>query len=126
MLTRSQQYAARIFEQVSELRTAQEATRKKYGSTALRLPVLVRTAGLAQALAFVESKEPGQQLLCHLAAVLGEPDRTCLLERSRKAGLLDYMHLTYKVSGALIWYSRFAQSVLGIKPGDEPEEGERE
>lgn len=129
MLTRHQSYAARIFEQVNELRECTEWTekeRKKYGSMAHRLPVLIRKAGLAQALAFVEARcgTEGQRLLDHLAVVIGEKTRSELLCRSRTASLPDYMHLTRQVLAALFWYKRFAQSVLNVEAGDNSEEGE--
>jgi CRISPR-associated protein Cmr5 len=127
MLTRSQRHAAKAFEQVNGLGQAQKDQRDRYGSMALRLPALIRTAGLSQALAFVASKEkPGDQLLCHLATLLGEPDSSSLLWRSRNATLPDYMHLTSEVLEASIWYGRFARSILGVEPGEEPDEGERE
>ena len=119
MLTRNQQYAAQIFEQVSQLPKNEH---QKYGSMAHKLPILIRTAGLAQALEFVHSRGSDEQskLLDHIAAVVNEPD---LLARSRTAELADYMHLTRKVLSALVWYKRFAQSVLGVEAGGEAEGG---
>lgn len=119
MLTRNQRYAAQIYEQVSQV---PEAERQKYGSMAHKLPVLVRTAGLAQALAFVDSRGSTEQrrLLEHIAQVVNEPD---LLERSRTAELADYMRLTREVLVALVWYKRFAQSVLGVEASEEAEGG---
>jgi len=112
MLTRDQRYAEQIYQQVSQV---PEAERQKYGSMAHKLPVLIRTAGLAQALAFVDSRGSDEQkrLLEHLAAVVNEPK---LLERSRTAELADYMRLTRNVLAALVWYKRFAQSVLDVDP----------
>ncbi|MBT9176801.1 MAG: CRISPR system Cmr subunit Cmr5 [Firmicutes bacterium] len=125
MLTRNQRYAAQIFEQVSQFREAPETERKKYGSMAHKLPVLIHTAGLAQALAFVDSRGSAEQkkLLDHIAAVVNEPD---LLARSRTAELNDYMRLTHEVLAALVWYKRFVQSVLGIEAGEEAEGGGNE
>jgi CRISPR-associated protein Cmr5 len=115
MITRSQQYASQIFEQVSQVPVVE---RQKYGSMAHKLPVLIRTAGLSQALAFVHSRgsDEQKQLLEHIAAVVNEPD---LLARSRTAKLTDYMRLTRDVLAALVWYKRFAQSVLGVEAGEE-------
>ena len=113
MLTRTQQYAAQIFEQVSHVT---DAERQKYGSMAHKLPVLIRTAGLAQALAFVDSRgsDEQRQLLEHIAQVVSEED---LLRRSRESELADYMRLTRNVLAALVWYKRFAQSVLHVELG---------
>lgn len=122
MLTRNQQYATQIFEQVSQV---PEAERQKYGSMAHKLPMLIRTAGLAQALAFVHSRgsDVQKKLLDHIAAVVNESD---LLVRSRTAELSEYMRLTRHVLGALVWYKRFAQSVLGVEAGEEAEGGGNE
>jgi len=118
--TRSQEYAAKIFEQVKNV---SEEERQKYGSLAHRLPVLVRTAGLAQALAFVEARggAAGEKLLAHLAEVIREDE---LLRQSREAQLEEYMYLTRKVLTALTWYKRFAQSVLGVEATADKEVGE--
>ena len=57
MQTRSQKYAARIFKQVEELQKHHDAgDQKQYGSMAHKLPVLIRTAGLSQALGFVAAR----------------------------------------------------------------------
>lgn len=125
MQTRSQRYASLVFDKVRRYEEKEEKA-KKYGSIAYRLPVLVRKAGLAQALAFVDARrgEEGKELLSHLAEVVGKEDRESLLEFSRKAPLTDYMHLTYEVMAALDWFKRFSESVLGIEAGNNGEEGE--
>lgn len=124
MLTRNQEYAAKIFEQV--MRVGEEQ-RRKYGSLAHRLPVLIRTAGLAQALAFVDARgdTAGKILLDDIAAILKLENKEKLLECSREAELPEYMRLTRYVLIALTWYKRFAQSVLGVEAGaDRGEVGE--
>ena len=124
MRTRNQEYAAQIFEQVTQVG---EDERKKYGSLAHRLPVLIRTAGLAQALAFVDArgKNPGKRLLDDIAAVLRFKDKDELLRRSREAELPEYMRLTRDVLTSLVWYKRFAQSVLGVEPGADEGDSDR-
>ncbi len=124
MLTRNQEYAAKIFEQV--MRVGEEQ-RGKYGSLAHRLPVLIRTAGLAQALAFVDARgdTAGKILLDDIAAILKLENKEKLLECSREAELPEYMRLTRYVLIAMTWYKRFAQSVLGVEAGaDRGEVGE--
>lgn len=128
MRSQEQQYAATIYRQISEYpgRFAEDAPeRKRYGSMAHELPILVHQAGLAQALAFVQSrnKAPYNQLLEHLAAAVGEVNAAQLLERSHSAELPEYMYLTTRVLLALKWYKRFAQSVLKIDPTDRDEAG---
>src|SRR5437588_3706057 len=113
MQTRDQLYAATIYQQVSTIRE-KEPEYDKYGAMAHKLPVLIRTAGLAQALAFVEArgKEPHHRLLSDLAETVGKKD--ILLSEARSAHLSDYIHLTQQVMDALLWYKRFAQSVLDV------------
>ena len=130
MNNREQRYAIAIYKQVKTVADAypdeNDRRRKEYGSMAHKLPILVRQAGLVQALAFVESrgKDPHKQLLGHLAETVGESDAGQFLDRSRTVGLEDYMLLTEKTLLVLKWYKRFAQSVLKIKPTDEVEEEE--
>jgi CRISPR-associated protein Cmr5 len=132
MQTREQKYANAIFKQVTGYRDNHtEKERKEYGSMAHQLPVLVRTAGLAQALTFVEArhqekkedgkviKPPPKQLLDDLAATLERQDGGKLAQAARAANLPEYMRLTQQVLAALVWYKRFAQSVLGVKSGDD-------
>ena len=91
--------------------------RDSYGGMAHKLPILIRTAGLAQALTYVESRGNAaqQQLLRDLAATLHTPNLTTA---AITAQLADYMYLTQQAMAALLWYKRFAQSVLDVQPGD--------
>lgn len=120
MFTRNQRYASAIYEQVSQIqRKYKEKERNEYGSMSHKLPILIRSAGLAQALAFVASRgsDSQQELLEHLAQVVISQDANAdqLLTRSRTAPLNQYMQLSQSVMAALLWYKRFAQSVLGVE-----------
>jgi len=121
MKTRQQEYAADVYARVEQVA---EADRKKYGSMALQMPSLVRTAGLAQALAFLDSRkeEAHKQLLTDLAATLEKPTGAALCTDARTADLMPYMHLTQRVMDALDWYKRFAQSVLGAETGGDSDD----
>jgi CRISPR-associated protein Cmr5 len=125
MQTREQIYADSVFKLVSHLK-ASEQERNEYGSMAHKLPVLIRTAGLAQALAFVDTrKKPQQQLLDDLAlVVLKAQEREVLLARSRNAPLDEYMRLTQETLHALLWFKRYAQSVLGVEDASQEEQGD--
>ncbi len=129
MLTRDQEYGARIFKQISALKQEKDGGQKpagyadSYGSMAHKLPVLIRSAGLAQALAFVEArgKPAHRDLLDHLAkVVLNEnADGSQLAKKSRDTEQLsEYMYLTHEAMAALLWYKRFAQSVLDVDASD--------
>lgn len=125
MQSREQEYAARVHARVDEFRAQHpnegDNDRKRYGSMAHKLPILVRQAGLVQALAFVQSrnKAPTTQLLDDLAQTVGSGTTASLLDRSRRANLAEYMVLTDQVMLALKWYKRFAQSVLKVESTDE-------
>lgn len=121
MQTRSQKYAARIFRQIEALQSEHSAgDQKQYGSMAHKLPVLIRTAGLSQALGFVTARGNPMhlRLVKDLAATLGRPN---LSRDSRMATMLqEYMRMTQEALDALLWYKRFAQSVLKVDASDEP------
>ncbi len=119
MQTRDQKYAVDVYKRVSEVKkTAEEVDRNRYGAMAHQLPILIRSAGLAQALAFLDSRDTKghKQLLIDLAATVGQPGT--LLKSAREVGIGEYMNLTRQVMAALLWYKRFAQSILDIKASD--------
>ncbi len=132
MQTRDQKLAAAIFKQVKdEVKPKSKEFADSYGAMAHKLPVLIRTSGLAQALAFVDANAKSdkpkskacQSLLTHLAKIVcdEQADASKLLERSRNDELEEYMRLTQQTMAALLWYKRFAQSVLGVTQGAEVE-----
>lgn len=119
MQTRNQEIAADVFTRVKEVRQNKE----EYKSMADKLPVLVQSAGLAQALSFVETRgsETQKRLLEDLSETLKNVGRIerlrnqSLAEYSRETtSLQEYLHLTRQVMTALLWYKRFASSVLDV------------
>ncbi len=132
MRTNQQKYAQKAFEQANEIaKTHKEgsAYRQKYGSMSHKLPLLIRKAGLAQALAFVQAKkeEAYNDLLDDLAGAVAWSGATTgkqLAVKSRSEHLDGYILLTRRITAALIWYKRFAESVLDIKATDDAPEGE--
>ena len=123
MQTRDQKYAITAYKHVSKV---SEDDKQSYGAMAHKLPILIRTAGLAQALAFVDTrgKKPQTQLLTDIALTIGQADNQTLLKRACQAELSEYIHLTKQVMDALLWYKRFAQSILGIDASDTNDENE--
>jgi CRISPR-associated protein Cmr5 len=117
--TRDQEYAIHAYNRVKTVKHMPEAARDRYGSMAHKLPILIRTAGLAQALAFVNArgKDEHKRLLDDLALTLKQQDRENLAETAMKATLSEYIYLTQQALAALLWYKRFAQSVLDVQPG---------
>lgn len=125
MKTLEQIYAGRIYPLVQAYyENESKKAQKRYGVMAQKLPVLIHSAGLAQALAFVEAKATGSnerpyhQLLGDLANVMGFESRDALLARSREAQLSEYAHLTRRAILALTWFKRFSQSILKVDPTD--------
>lgn len=99
---------------------------------ALKLPILVRTAGLCQALHFVKSRGtcPHNTLLGHLAEQLRHvnpriTNADSLCKQVREAEMQPYLHLTREATATLQWYARLAQSVLKIeRTSEEDSDGE--
>jgi len=124
MNTIRQKYASNVYEAVKKYQKENSKNKTaldEYGGMALKLPVLVHTAGLAQALAFVKSrgKTSLDALLDDLAQVINEKDADNFLKRSREAKLQDYVYLTKKSLTALEWFKRYAQSVLNVESTDD-------
>ncbi len=129
MRTSSQEYAAKVYEQVADFgkdKDEKSKERRQYGSMAHKLPVMVRQAGLIQAMIFVYTRgKPGHTaLLEHLAQTVSGSDAKQFLDKCRTDELADYMWLTRNTLAALEWYKRFAESVLNIKAGEEGGEDE--
>lgn len=120
MKTRDQAYASTAVKKVSAVKESlDDNDRNRYGDMAHQLPVLIRSAGLAQALAFLDTRDTKghKRLLGDLAETVGLSTNK-LMERAREAPLEEYMRLTRQVMAALLWYKRFAQSILDIKASD--------
>lgn len=119
MTTLSQKYANDVYKRVCEFKD--NPNKKEYGSMAHKLPVLVRQAGLMQALTFVDTrgKDAQKKLLSDLALTLEKNNAQALLSECRSAELANYMWLTRQTLAALEWYKRFAESVLDVRPGEE-------
>lgn len=127
-MTLEQQRAALAFQHVSEVPHDDEKARNLYGSMAQKLPVLIRTAGLCQAVHFVRSrkKEVLNTLLNHVAAQLQRVDESitdgaALCDRVRTVDLTQYLWLTREALASAEWYSRLSQSELGVDRAVEPQ-----
>lgn len=126
MKTRSQELAAVVMGKVKEVEKKDKTFRDQYGGMAHKLPVLIRTAGLVQAVTFVEARgqKGAQKLLTDLAVVLGDESSLAFQARLQSINdLAEYMHVTQQALTALLWYKRFAQSILDI---DNAKAGESE
>lgn len=117
MLTREQKYAETIYRQVENVSAD---IRDDYLNMSKKLPVLIRSAGLTQALHFAVTRKGGsKQLVEDLAAAVSQDltetlSTDELLRVSRTSNLNQYIHLTEKCLTALNWYKRIAQSLLEL------------
>ncbi len=101
--------------------------RKIYGSLCHSFPIMVRTCGLCQALAFSMDKaapsvgkpDPRNKahamLLSHVAELLNTGTPEELLEHVRNDSVPDYMLYTRRVLVAWIYWKRFAVSILKVE-----------
>jgi CRISPR-associated protein Cmr5 len=138
MQTRDQRYARDVYAKVDKIREKRDRDKDatfatSYGAMAHKLPVLIHTSGLAQALAFVDARgrEGPVQLLEDLSQTVVQADKKELLARSRgesqaggkgeKSDLRSYIHLTQQVLEALLWYKRYAQAILDVEAGEDDE-----
>jgi len=146
MKTRSQKISQQVFEQINDLsfsvNEANEAKRsakiktlkKEYGTLCHNFPLMVLRSGLSQSVAFVWVKSkngeslPQVEFLKHLSVITGESNETAkdFQERINGLSLNKYMRLTRKILAASIWYKRFAESLLGVKAGEETSEDQAE
>jgi CRISPR-associated protein Cmr5 len=132
MHTRDQRYAVAVYERVTAHKGKTKPEKDKYGTMAQKLPVLIQTAGLAQAVTFLEAKSKkdsermNRLLLEDLASVVahemrfggandGAANVSEFTKRCREADLSDYLLLTRNTLAALLWFKRFSVSVLGIE-----------
>jgi len=135
MKTRAQTQLELVADLVSEVaqKYPEEGNqiRKTYGSLCHSFPVMVRTSGLCQAVAFSQAKAKGDDkrvaeahglLLNHLGELLSASDSSIskndVLEPIRKADAITYMLYTRQILAAWIYFKRFAESILNVKAGE--------
>ena len=132
MKTLSQEMMQQALDLVREVVQQPPKTREIYGNLCHEFPVLVRTCGLCQAIAFCADKAQSDEkaraeayrlLLKHIGKVLGvETDgnggaNDQLLKTILQASTTEYMLHTRRVLQAWVYFKRFAVSVLGAKTG---------
>jgi CRISPR-associated protein Cmr5 len=133
-MTLEQQRAAKAHAHVQAIASAYPAKdakeRKQYASMAQKLPVLIRAAGLCQALHFLRSRTKDEErsvlgrLLDHLAEQMRrtEPaitDGASLCQQVREVELARYLWMTREALASAEWYARLSQSELGVERGEE-------
>lgn len=128
-MTRGQRHLGLALEHVRRVEQETPAggdRRRIYGNLCHTFPILVRTNGLCQALAFVEEKARGgtgdrqaayADLRAHVAALLGIDGD--LMTAVRDADLTNYLRHTRTVLAAWVYYKRFAVSILRVQAGED-------
>lgn len=130
-MTLDQKRASRAYQDVhaiakEHVKNSQE--RQQYGTLAQKLPILIRSAGLCQALYFLQSRAKNQkvveELLTHLAGQLNRADpkildASSLLDRVRASDLQAYLWLTREALAVAEWYARLSQCELEVVRGSE-------
>ena len=119
-MTRQQKWSLKAFEKVSAVKDGhRKADKAKYKTFSLKMPSLIQTSGLIQALVFIESRggDDGKAFCDDLAAVYSSAggkslDRESLRKQAQEAGLQDYLALTENMIHVAIWFRRFAQIEL--------------
>jgi CRISPR-associated protein Cmr5 len=139
MKTRAQkdlELAAKLLTKVAEKYPEGHQVRKIYGGLCHSFPVLVRTCGLCQAVAFSEDKatvtgnaesernKAHRLLLQHVAELINTQSDN-LLSTIREADALQYMFYTRRILSAWIYFKRFAVSILKVKSAQEAQDDRR-
>lgn len=134
MRTRSQHYSEQVFTQIDAVEKtnalSDDKKKKQYGSLCHNFPIMMLQNGLSQAVAFLwikaadDENSPQGLFLKHLSAITsgseGESPAN-FQQRINKAPLAQYQQLTRQILAASIWYKRFAESILGVKAGNQEE-----
>jgi CRISPR-associated protein Cmr5 len=125
MPTLDQKRAAMAWDHGATISALDDEKKKKYASIVYSVPMLVRSAGLAQALHFVQARGDDTQklMLVHLAAQLHRvngsiTDAMSLLKTVRGANLGEYLQLTQETLSCANWYKRYVQGVLNISASE--------
>ena len=124
MQTRNQTFAIKVYRKIEKHLSRKKEERTKYGAMAQKLPILIRTAGLAQAISFLEAKSKkdseamNKQLFEDLSETVSEMmgfDKSDFPEKCREAEMSEYLRLTQNTLAALLWFKRFSVSVLEVE-----------
>ncbi len=122
--TLEQRRAEQAWKDIQSVLEKDESFKKKYGSLARKVPMLVLTNGLGQTLAFLRAKgEKGAQnneyeiLFQHLSAwtmsqVAPEAANKDLLNWILKNDSVSYRWATAEALAYLVWLKRFAEAEL--------------
>ncbi len=133
-MSRQQDLMGQAIDHITAHAGDHEDRRKIYGGLYHKLPVLIRTCGLCQALAFVNSKvqaggdrgsahqavmsDVTQVLTRHCGVTLQQGDKGGILSAVRKLNSRQYALATRILLQSLVFHKRFAESILGVEATD--------
>jgi len=133
-MTREQRLLEHAIRNVSAIGEREAKVKEGYGRLCHKFPVLIRTCGLCQTLAFMASKVDEKRpqydiLLGHARNILQETEMidggaSDLLEKVRNMGTEDYLHSTRLLLRAWVYHKRLAESVLKVCASDPDEDVE--
>ncbi|MEJ5297975.1 MAG: type III-B CRISPR module-associated protein Cmr5 [Armatimonadota bacterium] len=133
-MSRQQDLMGQAIEHITAHAADHEDRRKIYGGLYHKLPVLIRTCGLCQALAFVNSKTQAdddrgsahqavmsdvtQVLTRYCGVTLQQGDKGGILSAVRRLNSRQYALATRILLQSLVFHKRFAESILGVEATD--------
>lgn len=129
--TQSQKWAQMAHRHMTKTdRVGIKEKKEKYGGLWMRLPFLVMTNGLSQAVAFVASKVKDDRpectwVLSDIAEILGYGANTVQTQVQAIQTTQEYALATRKVLDASIWYKRYAEGIYGLDPASDAARGDR-
>ena len=120
--TRNQEYAVRIYEQVQKVKDSDKA--QAYGRYAHKLPIMISTEGLVNAVSFIREKKLDDGLLLEdirqlIGKEFGADSVEAFLKVIREADIETYVLLTQKIQDALVWYKRYSKTILNVEGEEE-------
>lgn len=109
-ILRSHGYSFRAYQKVSDIiNNRSQSEQAKYKTFAKRFPTLIHTCGLAQALAFVKSKDEYTQNLADLIAVLNMPN---LSQDAKTVQVMEYLRLSREAISGASWLKKYAEALI--------------
>ena len=123
MATKSQRLAQEAYARVEARRQRPEKYRKEYRSFAREFPTLVHQCGLAQAVAFAQSKKEQHQgdYVNDLASVLAKAGHDnvttveALARQTRALPVPGYVRLSRDALDAAVWLKRYVEALFEDK-----------
>lgn len=121
MKIRSQEDLKTAYRLVASIGGKSKDVKDAYGSLCHSFPILVRQCGLAQALAFSESKKGGKTAVAQAHAILLDHVKDILdltvdpVQQIQTDDALTYIYRSRRVLHIWIYFKRFAVSILDVK-----------